>query len=60
MFDTQNLCAVTKVGKYFQTGEMPGNDSFCPFESRAFGGIMSLTGTLKESIIQAGLSNVFR
>lgn len=58
MIQTGNACAFKKVGKYFQTGEMPGNDSFCAFNG--YDGIFSLNGTLKESIFEAGLSDVLR
>lgn len=60
MWQTQNFCGLTKVLMYFQRGELPGNDSFCSFDSRAFNGIMLLNGTLKENIFQAGLSEILR
>ncbi|EMR71946.1 putative alpha beta hydrolase fold family protein [Eutypa lata UCREL1] len=53
---TANLCGYAKVAAYFQTNQMPGNDSFCPLETGPFGII--LNGTLTENIMQAGLSDL--
>ncbi|KAK7724629.1 hypothetical protein SLS63_008609 [Diaporthe eres] len=53
---TQNLCGFSKIAKYFRTGEMPGNDSFCAFEGGSLG--VLLNGTLEENIFRAGLSNL--
>ncbi|KAK3944424.1 TAP-like protein-domain-containing protein [Diplogelasinospora grovesii] len=53
---TQNMCGFAKIGAYFQTGALPGNDSFCPLETGPFG--ILLNGTLQQNIMQAGLSNL--
>ncbi|KAJ8059894.1 hypothetical protein OCU04_011518 [Sclerotinia nivalis] len=53
---TQNYCAFEKIATYFQTGKLPGNDSFCPLETGTFNII--LNGTLSENIKQAGLENL--
>lgn len=53
---SQNKCGFAKVGAYFQTGQLPGNDSFCALEAGPFGVV--LNGTLKQNILQAGLSNL--
>ncbi|KUJ07981.1 alpha/beta-hydrolase [Mollisia scopiformis] len=29
---TKNTCAFQKIGNYFKTGELPGNDNFCKLE----------------------------
>jgi hypothetical protein len=50
------MCGFDKITKYFNTGEMPGNDLFCAFEGDSLGA--SLNGTLRESILQAGLANL--
>lgn len=52
----QNLCGFSKIAKYFQTGQLPGNDSFCALETGPFG--IELNGTLKQNIMQAGLSDL--
>ncbi|KAF2099798.1 hypothetical protein NA57DRAFT_55739 [Rhizodiscina lignyota] len=51
-----NLCGFAKVRAYFQTNQLPGNDSFCPLEAGPFNII--LNGTLKASIERAGLSDL--
>ncbi|TVY25840.1 Tripeptidyl aminopeptidase [Lachnellula hyalina] len=51
-----NYCGFAKMKAYFQTSQLPGNDSFCPLEAGPFG--IVLNGTLKENIQQAGLSDL--
>lgn len=55
---TENVCGLTNIAAYFQTGQMPGNGSvtFCALEAGPFG--IALNGTLEENIIQAGLSDL--
>lgn len=53
---TQNLCGYSKIANYFQTGQLPGNDSFCALEAGPFG--ITLNGTLKQNIEDAGLSDL--
>jgi hypothetical protein len=53
---TQNTCGYAKVRAYFQTGALPGNDSYCPLERGPFG--IVLNGTLEENIQQAGLADL--
>jgi hypothetical protein len=31
------MCALAKIGAFFQTGVLPGKDKFCPQEAGAFG-----------------------
>lgn len=50
------MCGFAKLRAYFQASIMPSNDSFCPLEGGPFG--IVLNGTLKETIHQAGLSNL--
>jgi hypothetical protein len=33
----QNSCANAKIGAFFQTGVLPGNDNYCSQEAGAFG-----------------------
>ncbi|KAI1084143.1 TAP-like protein-domain-containing protein [Whalleya microplaca] len=53
---TQNACGYAKLSAYFQTSKLPGNDSFCPLEAGPFS--IVLNGTLAESIMQSGLSDL--
>jgi hypothetical protein len=32
-----NACAYAKMGHFFQTGKLPGKDSFCPIEQGPWG-----------------------
>ncbi|CAH0056967.1 unnamed protein product [Clonostachys solani] len=51
---TQNLCALSKIAAYFQTGLPPTNDdAHCPFEQAGLG--LTLNGTLEETIRFYGL-----
>lgn len=52
---TDNQCAASKIGAYFQ-GQMPKNSSYCALEAGRFG--IVLNGTLKQNISQAGLSDL--
>ncbi|KUI67155.1 hypothetical protein VM1G_03020 [Cytospora mali] len=54
--NSQNLCGFSKIAIYFQTGQLPGNDSFCALEAGPFG--VLLNGTLKQNILQAGLQDL--
>ncbi|KUJ23894.1 uncharacterized protein LY89DRAFT_571959, partial [Mollisia scopiformis] len=29
----QNLCAFGKINTFFQTGQLPGTDNYCPLEA---------------------------
>ena len=29
---TQNACAFTKIATFFQTGDLPGKNNYCPLE----------------------------
>jgi hypothetical protein len=51
-----NSCGFQKIRAYFQTNQLPGNDSYCPLEVGPFN--IVLNGTLKENIEQAGLSDL--
>jgi len=51
-----NLCGFQKISAYFQTNQMPGNGSFCPLGVGPFNIVLS--GTLKDNIEQAGLSDL--
>ncbi|KAI0133947.1 TAP-like protein-domain-containing protein [Xylariales sp. AK1849] len=53
---TQNNCGYAKISAYFQTSKLPGNDYLCPLEAGPFG--IVLNGTLKDNIIQSGLSDL--
>lgn len=53
---SQNSCGFAKIRTYFQTTELPGNDSFCPLETGPFN--ITLNGTLKDNIMQADLTNL--
>ncbi|KAH8671705.1 hypothetical protein BX600DRAFT_538138 [Xylariales sp. PMI_506] len=53
---TENLCAYAKIATYFQTNQLPGNDSFCALETGPFG--ITLNGTIQENLEQAGLVNL--
>ncbi|ROW07119.1 hypothetical protein VPNG_07359 [Cytospora leucostoma] len=54
--NSQSLCGFSKVASYFQTGQLPGNDSFCALEAGPFG--ILLNGTVKQNILQAGLQDL--
>lgn len=51
-----NLCAYQKIRSYFQTNELPGNNTFCAIEGTPFGA--KLNGTLQQNIKDAGLSTL--
>jgi hypothetical protein len=51
-----NECGFQKINAYFQTNQLPGNDSYCLLEVGPFN--IVLNGTLKENIAQAGLSDL--
>ncbi|KAI1097723.1 TAP-like protein-domain-containing protein [Jackrogersella minutella] len=51
-----NLCGFAKVKAYFQTTQLPGNDSFCALEQGPFG--ITLNGTLEQNIMDANLLNL--
>ncbi|KAI0183259.1 TAP-like protein-domain-containing protein, partial [Xylaria flabelliformis] len=53
---TGNTCQKAKVNAYFQTTQMPGNDSYCALETGPFGIVLS--ATLEDTIIEAGLSQL--
>lgn len=53
---TNNVCGFEKIASYFQTSQMPGRDFFCALEAGPFG--ITLNGTLKQNILQAGLSDL--
>jgi hypothetical protein len=53
---TQNTCGFAKVKAYFQTTQLPGNDSFCSLEKGPFN--IVLNGTLEDNINRAGLSDL--
>ncbi|CAN8103649.1 unnamed protein product [Discula destructiva] len=53
---TQNRCGFLKIAEYFQTSQMPGDDSFCALEEGPFG--IMLHGTLQQNIMQAELSDL--
>ncbi|KAG8164390.1 hypothetical protein KVR01_006308 [Diaporthe batatas] len=58
MIWTLNHCGFEKVAKYFKNGELPGDDSFCAFEGDKYKIPFSLSGTLEQSIREAGLANL--
>ncbi|KAI0874870.1 TAP-like protein-domain-containing protein [Hypoxylon argillaceum] len=53
---TNNSCQKAKVNAYFQSTQLPGNDSYCALETGPFG--ITLNGTLEDNIYQAGLSQL--
>ncbi|TRX87757.1 hypothetical protein FHL15_011349 [Xylaria flabelliformis] len=53
---TGNTCQKAKVNAYFQTTQMPGNDSYCALETGPFG--IVLNATLENTIMEAGLSQL--
>ncbi|KAI1737915.1 TAP-like protein-domain-containing protein [Xylaria scruposa] len=53
---TGNTCQKAKVNAYFQTTQMPGNDSYCALETGPFG--IVLNTTLENNIGEAGLSQL--
>ncbi|RYC57340.1 hypothetical protein CHU98_g8869 [Xylaria longipes] len=53
---TDNTCQKPKVNAYFQTTQLPGNDSYCALEAGSLG--IVLNATLEDIINQASLSQL--
>ncbi|KAI0466927.1 TAP-like protein-domain-containing protein [Xylaria cf. heliscus] len=53
---TENTCQKAKVNAYFQTTQLPGNDSYCALETGPFG--VRLNTTLETVIRQSGLAQL--
>jgi hypothetical protein len=57
---TQNYCAYGKINAYFQTGALPGSDSFCNLENGPWGILPNATALKKGELndIQGRLKNL--